>query len=137
MSMKIFAIVWHANLPYSGLGALGIWARRSRHGVAVRSVPGGNKTNRTIPRVVSRPITLVIPIAVLLISIVKFADFLNIFALDAVGHESYVRRSSCHVRDMNGCHARDEDIQGRYLCHWTGNYNGIWFRQWTCGSQEP
>ncbi|KIM76457.1 hypothetical protein PILCRDRAFT_826235 [Piloderma croceum F 1598] len=23
------------------LGALGIWARRSRHGMAVRSVPGG------------------------------------------------------------------------------------------------
>jgi hypothetical protein len=50
MSMKIFANVWHANLPYSGLGALGVWARRSRHGVAVRSVPGGNKTNRTIPQ---------------------------------------------------------------------------------------
>ena len=44
------AIVWHAHQSYSGLGALGIWARRSRHGVAVRSVPGGNKTNRTIPR---------------------------------------------------------------------------------------
>jgi len=43
------AIVWHAHQSYSGLGALGIWARRSRHGVAVRSVPGGNKTNRTIP----------------------------------------------------------------------------------------
>jgi hypothetical protein len=44
------AIVWHAHQSYSGLGALGIWARRSRHGVAVRSVPGGNKTNRTIPQ---------------------------------------------------------------------------------------
>jgi len=44
------AIVWHAHQSYSGLGALGIWARRSRHGVAVRSVPGGNKTNQTIPR---------------------------------------------------------------------------------------
>jgi hypothetical protein len=43
------AIVWHAHQSYSGLGALGIWARRSRHGVAVRSVPGGNMTNRTIP----------------------------------------------------------------------------------------
>src|SRR6266481_5731039 len=43
------AIVWHAHQSYSGLGALGIWAKRSRHGVAVRSVPGGNKTNRTIP----------------------------------------------------------------------------------------
>ena len=40
----------HAHQSYSGLGALGIWARRSRHGVAVRSVPGGNKTNRTIPQ---------------------------------------------------------------------------------------
>jgi hypothetical protein len=44
------AIVWHAHQSYSGLGALGIWARRSRHGVAVRSVPCGNKTNRTIPQ---------------------------------------------------------------------------------------
>jgi hypothetical protein len=42
-------IVWHAHQSYSSLGTLGIWARRSRHGVAVRSVPGGNKTNRTIP----------------------------------------------------------------------------------------
>ena len=44
------AIVLHAHQSYSGLGVLGIWARRSRHSVAVRSVPGGNKTNRTIPR---------------------------------------------------------------------------------------
>jgi hypothetical protein len=36
------AIVWHAHQSYSGLGALGIWARRSRHGMAVRCVPGGN-----------------------------------------------------------------------------------------------
>ena len=45
------AIVWHAHQSYSGLGVLGIWVRHSRHGVAVRSMPGGNKTNQTIPLV--------------------------------------------------------------------------------------
>jgi hypothetical protein len=49
MSMKLFAFVWDAHQPYLGLGALGMWARRLRHGVAVRPVPDRNKTNRTVP----------------------------------------------------------------------------------------
>jgi hypothetical protein len=53
------AIVWHAHQSYSGLGVLGIWARRSRHGVAVRSVPGGNKTLVVIEGSLSWSILLV------------------------------------------------------------------------------